>query len=193
MAFLTAITTLLPAVAGVIGKIKENRDARKAAQAGTPGVPALPAAPTGLQTLPTVTQPTSALQTVGNIANLALNPSAAIGSYLGSAVGKQVAGVGTGLPDFLKAYALDASQLRSYLRAPKGYVIVHDASGQPFALLKKVAQMYHLWKPAAKPPISATDYKHFKRNKTIEKKLKRIAGPIYRKNTTRKCTPKKGR
>lgn len=89
------------------------------------------------------------------------------------------------IPDYLKQFALDDAYLKTYVRAPKGYVILRDSSGRPFAVNKQVARSMGLWKPAAKPPISATDYKHFKRNKTIEKKLRKIAGPVLRKHTTR--------
>jgi hypothetical protein len=89
------------------------------------------------------------------------------------------------IPDYLKQFALDDAYLKTYVRAPKGYVILRDSSGRPFAVNKSVARSMGLWKPAAKPPISATDYKHFKRNKTIEKRLRKIAGPALRRNTTR--------
>lgn len=88
------------------------------------------------------------------------------------------------IPEYLKQFALDDAYLKTYVRAPKGYVIVRDASGRPFAVNKAVAKQFGLWKPSPKPPISATDYKHFKRNKIIEKRLKKIAGPLIRKHTT---------
>ena len=199
MAFLTALTTLVPAVAGIIGKIKEGRDARKAA-AGSPALATtnLPALPTGGSTLPVPTTTTTSnplMKTLGDIATVVspalgtmLNIAPAVGKGL-SAVGNIGAVTTSGLPDYLKPYALDASQLRQFVRAPKGYVIVHDAAGTPYAILKQIARMYHLWKPSAKPPIRATDYKHYKRNKVIEKKLKKIAGPIYRKHGSRSPAP----
>ena len=99
------------------------------------------------------------------------------------------------IPDYLKQFALDDAYLKTYYRAPKGYVVLKDSSGRPFAVNKTIARQMGLWKPAAKPPISATDYKHFKRNKTIEKKLRKIAGPALRRHTTRASasTAKKGR
>lgn len=95
------------------------------------------------------------------------------------------------IPEYLKQFALDDAYLKTYVRAPKGYVILRDSSGRPFAVNKQVARSMGLWKPAAKPPISATDYKHFKRNKTIEKKLRKIAGPVLRKHTRKESAPAK--
>jgi len=97
------------------------------------------------------------------------------------------------IPDYLKQFALDDAYLKPYYRAPKGYVVLKDSQGRPFAVNKAMARAMGLWKPSAKPPISATDYKHFKRNKTIEKKLKKIAGPLLRKHTTRTATTSKRR
>ena len=99
------------------------------------------------------------------------------------------------IPDYLKQFALDDAYLKAYYRAPKGYVVLKDSSGRPFAVNKAIARQMGLWKPAAKPPISATDYKHFKRNKAIEKKLRKIAGPALRKHTSRApaATTRKGK
>jgi hypothetical protein len=94
-------------------------------------------------------------------------------------------------PEFLKQFALDDSYLKTYYRAPKGYVILKDANGRPFPVLKKIAQQYGLWKPSAKPPISATMWKHYKQNKRIEKKLIKIAGPAVRKHSKRTAAPVK--
>lgn len=85
------------------------------------------------------------------------------------------------IPEYLKQFALDDAYLKTYYRAPKGYVIVKDASGRPFAVNKAIAKSFGLWRPAAKPPISATDWKHYKRNQVIEKRLIKIAGPALRK------------
>lgn len=99
------------------------------------------------------------------------------------------------IADFLKAFALDDKYLKAYYRAPKGYVVVRDAQGRPFALQKQVAKFYGLWKPTAKPPISATDWKHYKRNKAIEKKLTKVAAPVIRKarESARRTATKKKR
>lgn len=74
----------------------------------------------------------------------------------------------------LKPYAISMHNLRTYHRAPKGYVIVHDEKGDPMGLPKQLAKAYGLWKPSAKPPISATDWKAFKRAASVSKKLNKI-------------------
>jgi hypothetical protein len=86
------------------------------------------------------------------------------------------------IPEYLKQFALDDAYLHVYYRAPKGYVIVRDKSGRAFAVNKTIAKQFGLWKQAAKPPISATDYKHYKRNRQIEKTLRKIAAPALKKH-----------
>lgn len=86
------------------------------------------------------------------------------------------------IPEYLKQFALDDAYLKTYYRAPRGYVIIKDASGRPFAVNKAIAKSFGLWRPAAKPPISATDWKHYKRNQVIEKRLRKIAAPALRKS-----------
>lgn len=81
---------------------------------------------------------------------------------------------------YLKQFSLDDSYLKIYYRAPRGYVVVHDAAGRPYAVLRQIARQFGIWKPAAKPPISATDWKRYKRNRQIEKKLIKIARPALR-------------
>jgi hypothetical protein len=99
--------------------------------------------------------------------------------------------LGAGLPD-----VLDASLLRTFYRAPRGYVIVKDpSSGQPFAVRKDIARRNKLWRPARKPPISAGDWHQFQTAKAVEKKLRKIAGPALRRHAQGR-TPakhKKGR
>lgn len=97
------------------------------------------------------------------------------------------------IPEYLKQFALDDAYLKPYYRAPRGYVVLRDANGKPFAVNKEIAKSFGLWKPAAKPPISATDWKHYKRNKTIEKRLKKIAGPALRKHSRAAAPAKKKR
>jgi hypothetical protein len=84
------------------------------------------------------------------------------------------------IPEYLKQFALDDAYLKVAYRAPKGYVVVRDNSGRPFAVNKVIAKQFGLWKAAAKPPISATDWKHYKRNQIIEKRLLKIAAPAIR-------------
>jgi hypothetical protein len=96
------------------------------------------------------------------------------------------------VPEYLKQFALDDAYLKTYVRAPRGYVIVRDASGRPFAVNRQIARQFGIWRPAAKPPISATDWKHYKRNKAIEKKLVKIARPALRAHS-RPAKTTKGR
>jgi hypothetical protein len=96
------------------------------------------------------------------------------------------------IAEYLKQFALDDSALQVYYRAPRGYVIVRDSNGRAFAVLKQVAKQFGLWRPSAKPPISATDWKHYKRNRQIEKRLLKIARPALRKHS-RPATSKRGR
>lgn len=84
---------------------------------------------------------------------------------------------GQALPD-----VLDPSALRQYFRAPKGYVVVRDpASGSIMAVRKDVARRAGLWKPSAKPPISATDWKHYRSACKVEKVIRKIASREIRK------------
>jgi len=95
------------------------------------------------------------------------------------------------VPEFLKAFALDDSALKIFYRAPKGYVIVKDPTGRPYAVMKDVARKFGLWTPPAKPPISATDWKNYKRNKIIEKRLLKIAAPAMRKKRASGSQPRR--
>lgn len=91
----------------------------------------------------------------------------------------------------LKPYAISMHNLRTYYRAPKGFVIVHDTNGDPFGLPKNVARAYGLWKPSAKPPISATDWKAFKRAKSVSKKLNKIHADAQRHLTRRSTSSRR--
>lgn len=80
------------------------------------------------------------------------------------------------IPGFAKPYALDDSYLRVQYRAPAGYVVVRDKDQRPFALERGMAIKMRVWKPGAKPPISAGDWKKFKTAARVSRKLKKIAG-----------------
>lgn len=92
------------------------------------------------------------------------------------------------LPDML-----DLSLCRNFYRAPKGYVIVRDPSTGQYvgAVRRDVARRAGLWKPSAKPPISATEWKHYKSADRVSKKLKKIAKSEFK--THRHTSTKKGR
>lgn len=77
----------------------------------------------------------------------------------------------------LKPFALDDSYLRPYLRAPKGYVVMRDPQGRPFAVLKSEAKRYG-WRPHKKPPISVGEYQSLKRAKRAIHKVQKIHGLI---------------
>lgn len=85
------------------------------------------------------------------------------------------------IPDYLKQFALDDAYLKPYYRAPRGYVVLRDGSGRPFAVNKAMAKAFGLWRPKKKPPISVSDWQAFKKAERVEKKLKKIAGPALRK------------
>lgn len=59
-------------------------------------------------------------------------------------------------------------------RAPKNYVIV-EKDGQKVAMLKVIAQKFGFWKPSAKPPISATEYRQAKAAGRVANKVERLA------------------
>lgn len=92
---------------------------------------------------------------------------------------------------------LDPSLLRTYYRAPKGYVIVRDPSaGTVMAVRKDVARAYKLWHAARKPPISAGDWHKYQTARGVEKKLLKIAAPALRKRQSRAPAgrrPRKGK
>jgi hypothetical protein len=85
------------------------------------------------------------------------------------------------IPEYLKQFALDDAYLQTYYRAPRGYVVVRDASGRPFAVNKAIARSFGIWRPKKKPPISVSDWQAYKKAERVEKKLKRIAGPALRR------------
>lgn len=90
------------------------------------------------------------------------------------------------IPEYLKQFALDDAYLKAYYRAPKGYVVIRDANGRPFAVNKQIARSFGLWRPKKKPPISVSDWQAFQKAQRVEKKLRKIAGPALRKRSTRR-------
>lgn len=92
------------------------------------------------------------------------------------------------IPRDLRQWALDDKYLKTYYRAPKGYVVVRDQSGRPYALKKEIARQMGWWKPAKKPPISVSDWQAFKKAERVAKKLKKIANSRFVKPTTRRST-----
>ena len=74
----------------------------------------------------------------------------------------------------LKQFAIPANALRTYFRAPPGFVIVRDANGQVFGVLKSIAKQAGIWKPSKKPPISVRQWSSLKRANSTVNKIKRI-------------------
>jgi len=85
------------------------------------------------------------------------------------------------IPEYLKQFALDDAYLTPVYRAPRGYVVIRDQQGRPFAVNKAMAKAFGLWRPKRKPPISVSDWQAFKKAERVEKKLRKIAGPALRK------------
>jgi sugar (pentulose or hexulose) kinase len=122
-----------------------------------------------------------------------LNIGAGSGAGALATLQRPGAGIQSVMPD-----VLDPSLLKTYYRAPKGYVIVRDPStGAVMAVRKQIAKSYGLWRAPRKPPISAGDWHKFQTAKSVEKKLVKIAGPALRKRqhaaAGRAVRAKKGR
>jgi len=86
------------------------------------------------------------------------------------------------IAETLKPYAIDDRFLKTYHRAPKGFVVLHDAVGDAFAIPKPIAIANHMWKAGKKPPISVGDWSKLlganrvvKKFREMEKKAMRIA------------------
>lgn len=76
------------------------------------------------------------------------------------------------------------SQLRTFRRSPrKDQVVVHPmdpATGSvaTFALNKKLARTWGLWKPASKPPISAGEMNAIRKANSVVKKLRNLNSEV---------------
>lgn len=89
--------------------------------------------------------------------------------------------------EFLKQFQLPSSSIRLVPRAPAGYVVLYDASGQPFAILKQIARAFKLWRPKQKPPISVRDWNALKRGARTVNKMKRVVKLAKTVGTRRKA------
>jgi len=78
------------------------------------------------------------------------------------------------IPDFLKPFAISKTNLKQYFRGPRGTVIVHDEVGDPYALDRKLAIRFKLWRPGHKPPISVGDWQAVKKADRTVKKMKKV-------------------
>jgi len=77
------------------------------------------------------------------------------------------------LPEMLKPYAISKGNLKQYYRAPKGFVIRHDAAGDAYGIPKKLAKAYLGWKPAKKPLLSIRDTNAIRHAGVAIKKLQK--------------------
>jgi len=85
------------------------------------------------------------------------------------------------IPDALKAWAISKTNLRTAYRSPmKGYVVVRDEKGDPYALPKKMARAYAGWRPSKKPPISVGEWEAVKRADRAAKKVRKAMTVIAR-------------
>lgn len=83
------------------------------------------------------------------------------------------------VPDALKPYVISRGDLKVSYRSPlRGYVIMHDGAGDPYAVPKQLAKLYLGWKPHRKPPISVGEMQALKKAQRTVKKVKHIHGLI---------------
>lgn len=146
----------------------------KALTGGGGGQAMPPGALAGLPALP-------GMQTRGQVVPMP-GQTGGFGIPRGPGGGMQLPWKDPAIPEYLKQFSLDDQFLRPYVRAPRGYVMVRDASGRPFAVLKSMAKAFKLWRPKPKPPISVRDWHHLKgagrvvdKLKDMEKTAKKIA------------------
>jgi hypothetical protein len=101
------------------------------------------------------------------------------------------------IPEYLKQFALDDAYLRICYRAPRGYVVIRDKDGRPFAVNKWIAQKAGIWKPNPKPLLTATDVRALRRAATLKKtvaRLNKLYGPkLVHHSSTAPTTKKRGK
>lgn len=61
------------------------------------------------------------------------------------------------VPDWMKPAVISKGNLKTFYRAPKGYVIRLDEKGDPCGVPRQLARQYLGWKPAKKPLLSIRD------------------------------------
>lgn len=154
-----------------------------------PGVSMLPGIGTaiglagaGLSLYDSIKGSGSNLPALPNLEGAPMSPGG-FGGGLNPKMGKRtILGNDPNLPDQLKPYAISKGNLRMFYRAPKGFVIRHDAVGDAYGIPKTMAKAYLGWKPAKKPLLSIRDtqaIKHaghaIKKLQAAEKMAKKIA------------------
>lgn len=83
--------------------------------------------------------------------------------------------------DALKGSVISMAGLKTYYRAPPGYVIRHDEKGDPMGVPKVLARKMPDavrgdagWRPAKKPPISVRNWEALKHAHSTMLSLKRV-------------------
>jgi len=86
------------------------------------------------------------------------------------------------VPDWMKPAAIAKTNLKTFYRAPRGYVVMYDAVGDPYGIPRDLARKYLGWKPAKKPLLSIRDTnairqagRAIKKLQNAEKMAKKIA------------------
>jgi len=74
----------------------------------------------------------------------------------------------------LKPYAIDDRFLKQIFRAPRGYVVLRDPTGDAYAIPKWLAKAYGMWKPAKKPPISVRQWQGMKHARSTMRALQKV-------------------
>lgn len=77
------------------------------------------------------------------------------------------------VPANIEQFVIPERELRTYYRAPPGFVVLTDPNGQKFGVPKAIARQYG-WRPAKKPPISVGDWQAVKRADRTVKRMKKI-------------------
>lgn len=122
--------------------------------------PGLPALPQGFAGMPALPGGASSSPVVGDRGWLQNDPNIA---------------------EALKGWAISKTNLRTAYRSPlKGFVVVRDVNGDPYALPKKMARAYAGWKPSKKPPISVGEWEAVKRADRAAKKVRKAMTVIAR-------------
>lgn len=81
----------------------------------------------------------------------------------------------------LEPWAISKTNLRTGYRSPvKGYVIVRDVNGDPYALPKFLAKKYAGYKESKKPPISVGDWEAVKRADRTIKSVRKMMTTMTR-------------
>jgi len=85
------------------------------------------------------------------------------------------------IAEALKGFAISQRFLRQSYRSPmKGYVVVRDAVGDPYALPKSMAIKFAGYRPAKKPPISVGEMQALKKADRTVKKVRKIMATVAR-------------